>query len=181
MRVFLVAAAVVLSMGVAGGASAAVFTYLGKGKGNECSAFNGFENCTYKGSPTVAKLSFDNGTPTSSQYNTTVFPSLNGSEFSVTLSANDIGTWSYTPGLGDPLIITAFIAKAGSRYYIYEWDETSGTDFTNIYFDTKDKKRALARITFFDTGVSPVPLPAAGLLLIASLGGLAAMGRRRKS
>ncbi len=54
-----------------------------------------------------------------------------------------------------------------------------GTTFANE-FVTEEGEVNTASL-YFDYSVSVVPLPAAGWLLLAGLGGLAAVGRRRKS
>jgi len=168
--------------------SAATFSYHSTvASSNECGA-GGFDSCTLFGSPTIAKYEYDDGVYGGNELNNTSFPSIDGSEFSVSLASNGSGTWSYTPGVGDPVVVTGFVVKAGSGssgagYSIYTWDDTSGTDFSSIAWDTSTlRNKALSHITFFDTGatISTIPLPAAGWMLLAGLGGIAALRRRKK-
>lgn len=161
--------------------AAATFSYVDTFSGNECGS-GGFDSCTYDGSPTIAKFNYDDGTPGAIELNNTVFPSISGGEFTISLTTDGSGSWSYTPGAGDPVVITAFAVKAGNAYSIFEWDDTSGTSYSGIAWDTSTLSgKALSHITFFDTGLAPVPLPAAGLLLVGALGGLGLMRRRKKS
>lgn len=183
MRNLLTVAAAVLSMGVAGGASAATFVSSGVFSQNECVGQGSFANCTLNGAASVAKFKFDKGVAIGTVLNNTVFPAIDGSEFQVSLDNRRSGAWSYTPGNGDPLTITAFVVKTKGKYSVFTWDPSSGSDLSDILFNTRDMDRNSLKYVSFYSGnnISPVPLPAAGLLLIASLGGLAALRRRRKS
>ncbi len=53
-----------------------------------------------------------------------------------------------------------------------------GMNFSNMFITEEGENNA--RDLFFSFSVTPVPLPAAGWLLLAGVGGLAAVGRRRK-
>ena len=182
MRKTLLTAVTISLMGLAGGASAATFNFFATvAAPNECGG-GGFDSCTLFGSPTIAKYNYKNGVADAIELNNTVFPSIDGTEFSVSLATNGSGTWSYSPSAPDPAVVTSFVVKAGPGYSIYQWDNSSGTDFTNISWDTSTLgDSALSHITFFDTGVSEVPLPAAGFLLVGALGSLAGLRRRRKA
>lgn len=176
------AALVVALLGLsAGRASAVTTTYV---DGNECGA-GGFENCTVTvGSittPTIIKFGAGLTVGGSDfQINTTLFPSVTGNEFSFTdlgyKEGNEIisGTFTYTPGDGDPLI-TAFAVKAGDGYTLYT---NGGAAISSFNWSTPDRK-GVSHITFFDTA-APIPLPAGGVLLLTALAGLGLM-RRRKS
>ena len=183
MKIQYMVAAGFLAAGLAGSAQAATFNLAGTFRGNECQQFQGFDRCFYNDSPTIAKFNYDDGTPGAEEYNNTVFPSIDGSEFTVTLDTNSSGDWSYALGTDDPTIVTAFVVKAGNEYSVYEWDDTSGSDFMNIEWDTSTLgDRALSHITFFDTGMmAPVPVPAAAGLMVLALGSLPLLRRRRKS
>ncbi len=113
---------------------------------------------------------------------------LSNAFFSVTSNAgNTSGTWSLISGFSfDPTKIYALVLKGGSNGSIaYKLDTsfTSG-DWTNadIPLNGGGNTPGLSNIRLYSTGpLSTIPLPAAGWLLIAGLGGLAAMRRRRKA
>lgn len=64
------------------------------------------------------------------------------------------------------------INSATSFSLIWKNDGSGSSSFQNGIF---------ASGTFIDANVAPVPLPAAGLLLLGSVGGLAAIRKRRKA
>lgn len=176
--------------------SAATFSYSGSFVDGECVGQGGFDNCMVAGSPTVARIRYKKGFQVHTRVNNTVFPSIDGSEFAISLTNRRKGNWGFTPGDGDPINITAFVVKAKGKYAVYTWDSDSDSDFSNIFWSTRGlgkniklRRKSMKYITFFDTGaasretanLSPVPLPAAGFFLIAGLGGLMGLRRRRKS
>lgn len=146
-------------------------------EGNECGK-GGFDKCIYAGSPVIAKYDVGGGWT----LNNTVFPLITSSMFTVTGTPGTSGTWSYD---GTTVKITHFVLKAGPEYAVFKMN-VPGTDFTAIDWSTaagglvndKGNARELSHITFFDT-VAPIPLPAAGWLMIAGIGGLAALRRRK--
>ena len=72
----------------------------------------------------------------------------------------------------------------GSGYYIFDvTGHVSGSISVESTDSTKSQFNSISHVSFYDTGedVPPVPLPAAGWMLLAGVGGLAAMRRRRKS
>lgn len=107
-------------------------------------------------------------------------------------------TWSFTAedvtGIdSDDVLFPKFVAvKSGSPndpnsnngYYLFDVTghlsgsiSVASTDSTDSFFNS------ISHVSFYDTGddTPPIPLPAAGWMLLAGVGGLAAMRRRRKS
>ena len=186
------------------GANAATITR--SFKGNDCSGYfgTGFDSCTIfvndngeriELSPVIAKFG---GDLTLSETNETLFPSVDGSEFSFsnTTADNKTGDWDYTAGIDDPGV-RYWATKAGGNFLLHwEVDDAEiasggACDVSDVYtldclaaamiqsagsWTTPDNK-ALSHITFYDTAV--VPIPAAVWLFGSALAGLGFTRRRR--
>ena len=97
--------------------------------------------------------------------------------------------------LGDGLILTGFsfiLAEQEQpahwkKKYWKHWKKKKQATCTNSYFDggvgewTLSEKCKSSLEIYADIEVSPIPLPAAGWLLIAGLGGLAVAGRKKRT
>lgn len=95
-----------------------------------------------------------------------LFGSLRGSTESVTIS---MGDWSTT---------IAGIASGADASGVFNFTTTGGVlSFANAGGDNVGA--ILSNVSLASTDVAPVPLPAGGLLLLAGLGGLAALRRRK--
>ena len=164
--------------------------------GNECGA-GGFDNCTFMGSPSIAKFdvtliasTFNGWT---SEGNQSKWPSLDvedgffpGSagttfhigEFTLNISGDlKTITWSYVKNqVADPDLVWV-ILKAGNAFDAFPVTDTSDVTMTTETLDNK----ALSHITFFDTtnGNGTVPEPGTLLLAGAALATVALMRRRR--
>lgn len=176
--------------------------------GNDCSGYfgTGFDSCTIfvndmgeviELSPVIAKY---NESLSLSETNDTLFPSVDGSEysFSNTSSQNKTGTWSYVQGAGDPGT-RYWATKAGPRFLLHwEVDDSEllaggACDVTDYYTLsclaaaqvvssgdwTTPRDKSLSHITFYDTSTTVVPVPAAVWLFASGLIGLLGIARRR--
>jgi len=85
------------------------------------------------------------------------------------------GTWAFT--LGSNTLLPKYIAlKAGTNYSVWDIGGLSFGDWSTV--ETLGSK-GISHISFYDSYTAPVPLPAAGLLLVGAVGGLAALRRRK--
>jgi len=187
--------------------------------GNDCSGFFGspFPACTIfvndngvdiELSPVIAKYDWDddgsgsNHVITQIEVNDTVFPSVDGSEYSFSnVTTGDeakTGDWDYTPAGADPGT-RYWAVKAGNQFRLY-WDVDAGAvaaggacDVADLYvlgcldaanlvssgdWDTAGGLTAgkgLSHITFYDTAI---PVPAAVWLFGSALGLLGWMRRK---
>jgi hypothetical protein len=146
-------------------------------------------------SPWVAKLDGeDSNEDTTNEF----FSSIDGDEFSFEFDGGD-GSWLYNPGAGDPAI-RYWVAKAGDFFNLFWTVDAESENCKEGLFSSNytlacleealsvtagsftSPKDSLSHITFYDTGETPpppIPLPAAGWLLLAGVGGLAAMRRKK--
>jgi hypothetical protein len=183
----LLKAAVAASALMLASPAAAEIEYLGTFEGTDCSGSGGFPNCwaTQNGvvqgpvedplaSPTVYKIGSDGET----QVNDELFPTIDGSEFSLTIE-DDILSFTYDQGEGDPFL-HYFTVKQGDEYALF-YDEigiTSGTvDLADLFPDNV----GFSHVTFFDTGGTAVPEPGTWGMMLMGFGAAGfAMRRRRR-
>lgn len=187
------AATLVAAIGLATPAQAQL-VYLGNFAGNECGGTGGFSNCyatqtgTQQGlptdplaSPTVYKR--DNPADDDGANDTsTLFPSINGTEFSVLYTAltNNL-SFTYTPGAGDPVLHYVAVKQSNGFALFYDDDPILAGSFNlSTWFPNNP---GWSHITFFDTaGVPPVPEPATwAMMLLGFLGIGTAVRRSRKA
>jgi len=187
--------------------------------GNDCSGFFGspFPACTIfvndggvdiELSPVIAKYDWDddgfgNHEITQIETNDTVFPSVDGTEYSfsnvTTTDEAKTGDWDYSPAGADPGT-RYWAVKAGDQFRLY-WDVDASAiasggacDVADLYvlgcldaanvvtsgdWDTAGGLTAgkgLSHITFYDTEI--IPIPAAAWLFGSALGLLGWMRRR---
>jgi hypothetical protein len=159
--------------------------------GNDCAGVFGqsFPQCRVPAqydpnqSPIIIKFDYNAATGTfSTEINSTLFPSINGTEFSFSFSGEGgTGTWTYTPGPDDPAI-NFYVAKGGPNFNLFSnlGDPNSDTWATPTN-PANGNPFGLSHLSFYDTAsFIPVPEPTTMLLLGGAL--LAAgVARRRRS
>jgi len=162
--------------------------------GNDCAGVFGgsFPECKvpalYDPDETPIIIKFDYNSETglfSTTINSALFPTITGSEFSFDFDVSDggTGTWTYTPGVDDP-VINFFVAKGGPdgfNLFSNLGDPNSDTWFTP---PTPGVPNAgLSHLSFYDSDGGEIPVPEPGSLALLGVGliGIAGLARRRKS
>ncbi|MBL8225789.1 MAG: PEP-CTERM sorting domain-containing protein [Chromatiales bacterium] len=139
--------------------------------------------------PLIAKFDFDftDDDDETGGFTTTFtagnYASITGGEFSFTPTGKGIGTWTYTPGAGDPLI-TAFVAKGGSNFNLFSYAGTavngvySGSWQTPVTCGRNNNQCGTSHLSFYNGGVK---MPEPATLTLMGLGLLGAGFARRRA
>ena len=178
-------AAAVVAVAAIAGSGAQASTLVGYFEGNDpfgapekglYGTFNGVEI----DSPSLAKCevsglscNWENGAVEGEDYT---------SAFQVNFTDDKTGTWSFT-GNSSLTHNPAYMAvKGATNWALYALDGAlSGTWSTAGLLTPNGKNQAGASHVGFYNSAAPIPLPAAGWLLVAGLAGLGGMARRRRA
>jgi len=68
----------------------------------------------------VSPIILKNNIGGQTEINDSEFPTVDGSEFSLTGQGGSAGTWTYTPGLGDPEV-RYWVAAGGNQGFVLHW------------------------------------------------------------
>jgi hypothetical protein len=167
------------------------FTSLGPNSGNVCNDGGGINNCYAEPngtivngdpnvageSPMIARIDATGNTASSTDIST-MFPTIDGSEFTTLYDAvTNTLTFTYTPGAGDPTIHYLGISQANSYELFYDTSAiTSATIVLSNYFPNNS---GWSHLDVFDTG-GAVPEPATWALMLLGFAGIGMALRRSR-
>lgn len=190
IRQFLVCTAAAASLGLM--AAPAQANYVATFDGTDCSGVfgQGFANCKIplahdpEQSPVIIKFNFtDDKEIGNVEINTALFPTIDGSEFSITNNGAK-GSWTYTRNDDADPFIEWFVSKYGNQFDLYGADDTA--IFSGSW--SNQTKNGISHLTFYDSaecdpavdGCGPaVPEPGSLMLIGAGVLGYALIRRRR--
>ena len=145
--------------------------------GNDCSGVfgQGFANCKIPAnidpneSPIIIKFEVGPDGFMDPEINSGLFPTIDGSEFDFS-GTGSTGTWTYTPGAGDPGI-NFFVAKGGDFFNLFSnLGDPLSDDWLTPTNPANDQPFGLSHLSFYDEGGGgQVPEPTTLLLLGAGL------------
>jgi hypothetical protein len=104
--------------------------------------------------------------------------------FQVNFTDDKTGTWSFTGNSSLTHSPSYMVVKAAKNWALYALDGAlSGTWSTAGLMTPNGKNQAgVSHVSFYNSeSPAPIPLPAAGWLLVAGLAGLGGMARRRRA
>ena len=174
-------AAAILIATIAGNDCSGVF-----GTGANCTTSGTFNGTPLNSSPIMAKFDLNDNGGITSVLTGAAFPSITGSEFNLTLGATGFISYSYTPGVGDPLIQYVAVKGGNQGFNLFAVGGSVGE--SNLFTPTtgnSNNRAGVSHITFYDTAVPrppvSVPEPASMLLFGAGLLGLGLVRRARNA
>jgi PEP-CTERM motif len=182
---------VLVAVGVSAFSSMASADFIETFVGNDCAGVFGqpFADCKIPAridpneTPIIIKFELTAGGTFTTEINSALFPTIDGSEFSFDFTGEGgTGTWTYNPGAGDPLI-NFFVAKGGPNFNLFSnLGDPNSDDWFTPTNPNNNLPFGLSHLSFYDEdGGGQVPEPTTLLLLGAALVAAGVARRRVKA